>query len=100
MAQLHVAYYVTGHGFGHATRSLGLIANFLTSGYRVDIITSMKPEFFLSSLDPGVPVGQLSILSRNLDAGASQLDALTMDLTKTLETYYESIHVKYQTLLG
>ena len=100
MTKLYIAYYVTGHGFGHATRSLGLIANFLTSGYRVDIISSMKPDFFTSSLGSGTPMELLSILSRNLDAGASQLDALTMDLNRTLETYHESVHANYRTLLG
>ena len=100
MTQLHIAYYVTGHGFGHATRSLGLIANFLKSGYRVDIITSMKSEFFISSLDSSLSKEKLNVLSRNLDAGASQTNALTMDLSKTLENYYESVHTKYQLLLG
>ena len=99
-AQLYVAYYVTGHGFGHATRSLGLIEQLLISGYRVDIVTSMKPEFFISSIDSNVSQDLLQIFNRSLDAGASQTDALTMDLTKTLESYYDSVHVNREALLG
>jgi L-arabinokinase len=93
-------YYITGHGFGHATRAIGLVEKLLESGFAVEIVSALQQDFFLGTIS--VDSSQLSTLTvstRSLDAGAIQLDPLRMDVTQTLRNYFENIHLNYSTLL-
>lgn len=94
-----VCYYVTGHGFGHGTRAVGLIEELLSRGITVEIISSLPPEFFLENLAcaecPLSPV----IHCRMLDAGALQLDPLRMDVESTLLNYLQNVHQRREELL-
>nr|VDC83294.1 unnamed protein product [Brassica rapa] len=68
------AYYVTGHGFGHATRVV-----------EVFLLTLSLSASFLSIQSP-----RLKIRKVLLDCGAVQADALTVDRLASLEKYVET----------
>jgi L-arabinokinase len=38
------AYYVTGHGFGHATRVVEVVRNLILAGHDVHVVTA-APDF-------------------------------------------------------
>ncbi len=71
-----LVFYVTGHGFGHATRSLAVVERILSErpGTRV-IIRSSVPEQFLRLT---APVG-LEIQALQADTGMVQVDSLEID---------------------
>lgn len=60
-------------GLGHATRSIGIIASLLKYGFYVDIISSIDPSFFPSSLRQS-NLSKLNCYQRSLDTGAIQVD--------------------------
>lgn len=99
---VHVAYYITGHGYGHATRSIELIRGLLQSGrYCVTIVSSLTPEFFLAELLPQISVAEhLKVRFLTLDTGGIQIDAIHMDPVRTLDTYYNRIHLLHDKLVG
>ncbi|KAK6126618.1 hypothetical protein DH2020_039628 [Rehmannia glutinosa] len=106
------AYYVTGHGFGHATRVLEL-SNLILAGHEVHVVTGAPDYIFTSKYSHlnsssgsdvvsgcrATVVGKdkLNIVSKItlfifvvlLDCGAVQADALTVDRLATLEKYVE-----------
>ncbi|CDY58600.1 BnaA07g36950D [Brassica napus] len=63
------AYYVTGHGFGHATRVVEVVSHLIAAGHD-------SPR--------------LKIRKVLLDCGAVQADALTVDRLASLEKYVET----------
>lgn len=87
---LHVCYYITGHGLGHATRSIGLIQHMIHIGLHVTIITSLASEFFYSNIQLSNQSNSHSfhVIQRTLDSGAIQIDPLTIDILATLKAYY------------
>jgi L-arabinokinase len=104
---INVAYYITGHGLGHATRSLELIRGLLsTEKYCIHIITTVDESFFVSELNSynmtikdreGVALFQH--WNRNLDTGAVQRDAIFLDPRGTLDAYYTTVYRNRQKLL-
>ena len=94
-------YYITGHGFGHATRAIGLVEKLLECGFAVEIVSALQQDFFLEtmSVDSSQLSTTLTISTRSLDAGATQLDPLQMDIMQTLKNYFENIHSNYSVLL-
>ncbi|KAG2269781.1 hypothetical protein Bca52824_064336 [Brassica carinata] len=58
------AYYVTGHGFGHATRVVEVVRHLIAAGHDAHVVL--------------------------LDCGAVQADALTVDRLASLEKYVET----------
>ncbi|CDY31721.1 BnaA04g16570D [Brassica napus] len=69
------AYYVTGHGFGHATRVVEPGMTFMSSPAR--LISEIQSP-------------RLKIRKVLLDCGAVQADALTVDRLASLEKYVET----------
>eukprot|EP01039_Chlorochromonas_danica_P002222 gene2222-2426_t len=102
-----VAYYITGHGLGHATRSLELIRGLLlTKRFKVLSISNVPTAFFLQELQNwGIPLQSdlgeslYSHFERNLDTGAVQKDVIRMDTLSTLERYFTVIHTHREDLL-
>ncbi len=45
MDRIKIAYYISDTGWGHVTRSLRIIEEFLSRGYKVDVINSYKDIF-------------------------------------------------------
>ncbi|CAN6881987.1 unnamed protein product [Brassica oleracea var. botrytis] len=72
---LVLAYYVTGHGFGHATRVVEPGMTFMSSPAR--LISEIQSP-------------RLKIRKVLLDCGAVQADALTVDRLASLEKYVET----------
>jgi L-arabinokinase len=123
----NIAFYVTGHGLGHATRALGIINALLqTRLYNIHIVSSVPASFFESNivtgLSPGTSssdakgsaeIGALSLQSsvgsigglyqlhhRTLDTGAIQSDALTVDPVETIRRYHSNVHIHRDDMLS
>jgi L-arabinokinase len=104
---INVAYYITGHGLGHATRSVELIRGLLKTGkVKVHTITTVDEHFFIHELvsygiDIQDPKGKLIYQHwhRNLDTGGIQKDVIYLDPFNTLDTYYSTVHLNRNTLL-
>ena len=79
----HLAFFVTGHGFGHATRACALIDR-LPAEVQVTLYTP-APEwlFSLSLLRP------FRYVFCDIDVGTVQHDALTSDAGQTLRRFSE-----------
>lgn len=80
----HVAFYVTGHGFGHATR-MAAVASVLarqTSGLQISLI-STAPEWLFRM---NIPCG-FRLRRRALDVGVIQVDSIHLDPAATLLAY-------------
>lgn len=107
MELINVVYYITGHGLGHATRSLELIRGLLmTKKYRVWSVSNVQASFFQHGLEEAaVPLlnaeGQCvyTHCERNLDSGGIQLDVIRMNTLGTLEKYKTLIHDQRQSIL-
>ncbi|CAL5206553.1 unnamed protein product [Lathyrus oleraceus] len=80
------AYYVTGHGFGHATRVTEVARHLTDAGHDVHVVTG-APDFVFTS---AVESPRLFIRKVLLDCGAVQADALTVDRLASLEKYSET----------
>lgn len=81
----HVAFYITGHGFGHATRSLAVAAALAARrpGIRLTLLTTV-PSWLLA-LNLPVPFARRAVA---LDVGVLQRDALRLDARGTLAAYH------------
>ncbi|CAN1816338.1 ARA1 [Linum perenne] len=86
MKHLVFAYYVTGHGFGHATRVVEVVRNLILAGHDVHVVTGAPDFVFTSEIESP----RLFIRKVLLDCGAVQADALTVDRLASLEKYSET----------
>ncbi len=79
-----VAAYITGHGFGHATRMAAVLAALArrVPGLRVSLISPAPEWLFRSNL--GLP---FEYRPQALDVGVIQQDSLHLDAGATLEAY-------------
>ncbi|KAL4614234.1 hypothetical protein ACB092_07G039700 [Castanea dentata] len=77
------AYYVSGHGFGHATRVVEVVRHLIRAGHDVHMVTG-APDFVFSS---EIQSPRLLFRKVVLDCGAVQADALTVDPIASLEKY-------------
>uniref|UniRef100_M4EXJ4 L-arabinokinase n=1 Tax=Brassica campestris TaxID=3711 RepID=M4EXJ4_BRACM len=80
------AYYVTGRGFGHATRVVEVVRHLIAAGHDVHVVTG-APDFVFTS---EIQSPRLKIRKVLLDCGAVQADALTVDRLASLEKYVET----------
>ncbi|XP_024537180.1 L-arabinokinase isoform X2 [Selaginella moellendorffii] len=84
--ELVVVYYVTGHGFGHATRVVEVARHLVAAGHVVYIVSG-APDFVFKR---EIPSPKLHVRKVLLDCGAVQSDALTVDRQASLEQYSET----------
>ncbi|XP_030947210.1 L-arabinokinase-like isoform X2 [Quercus lobata] len=89
------AYYVTGHGFGHATRVVEVARQLILAGHDVHVVTG-APDFVFTS---EIQSPRLFIRKVLLDCGAVQADALTVDRLASLEKYNETAVVPRASIL-
>ncbi|RZC47041.1 hypothetical protein C5167_040011 [Papaver somniferum] len=75
------AYYITGHGFGHATRAVEVVRHLIAAGHDVYVVTC-APDFVFTS---EIKSERLFIRKVLLDCGAVQADALSVDPLASLE---------------
>lgn len=90
------AYYVTGHGFGHATRVVEVVRHLVAAGHEVHVVTG-APDFVFTS---EIRSPNLHIRKDVLDCGAVQADALTVDRLASLEKYSETAVVPRDSILA
>ncbi|KAB1204464.1 L-arabinokinase [Morella rubra] len=83
------AYYVTGHGFGHATRVVEVVRHLILAGHDVHVVTG-APDFVFTS---EIQSSRLFIRKVLLDCGAVQADALTVDRLASLEKVSDVVPV-------
>ncbi|KAG8095271.1 hypothetical protein GUJ93_ZPchr0012g21331 [Zizania palustris] len=95
LRRLVFAFYLTGHGFGHATRAIEVVRHLIAAGHEVHVATAV-PEFVFTA-----EVRSPSFHIRNviLDCGAVQTDALTVDPLASLEKYYQTAVVSRESIL-
>ncbi|KAL2548136.1 L-arabinokinase [Forsythia ovata] len=90
------AYYVTGHGFGHATRVVEVIRHLILAGHDVHVVTG-APDFVFTT---EIQSTRLFLRKVLLDCGAVQADALTVDRLASLEKYSETAVVPRDSILA
>lgn len=90
MAARELLYYVSGHGYGHATRSAAIIREFVERApeWTVHVRTSAPARLF-----DGVPNAVVHLQPKSLDPGVVEdPDALGVDVSATLaqlQAYYD-----------
>ncbi|MQL74864.1 hypothetical protein Taro_007244, partial [Colocasia esculenta] len=94
--RLIFAYYVTGHGFGHATRVVEVARHLIAAGHEVHVVTG-APDFVFTS---EIQSANLHIRKVLLDCGAVQADALTVDRLASLEKYSQTAVVPRKSILA
>jgi len=80
----HVVAYITGHGFGHATRMAAVLAALAerVPGLRLSLISTAPEWLFRLNLP-----GPFAFRARALDVGVIQRDSIRMDARATLLAY-------------
>lgn len=81
-----VVFYISGHGFGHATRQIEVINTLLETrpDLRILVRTAAPPWLFERSVRQPVLVRPVET-----DTGVVQLDALTVDAAASIERAWE-----------
>ena len=72
---LTIVYYVSGHGFGHATRVVEVTRHLIAAGHTVHVVTGAPHSIWTAEIDSP----RLHFRKVLLDSGAVQSDALTVD---------------------
>ncbi|KAK4370133.1 hypothetical protein RND71_009608 [Anisodus tanguticus] len=90
------AYYVTGHGFGHATRVVEVIRHLIQAGHEVHVVTGAPDYVYtIETQSPGLFIRKVL-----LDCGAVQADALTVDRLASLEKYIQTAVLPRDSILA
>lgn len=84
---LKIAYYVTPHGLGHATRALEVTRHLLQAKHEVVIVSGPAVGQLFQSQLPAAGRMLLTIRKQVFDSGALQPHAFTVDQAKSLEEY-------------
>ena len=84
MRKLHIAYYVTAHGYGHGVRAADILGALRAAHPAVKItVTTDLPESFLRSRLPQAD-GRLVVRPGAFDVGMVQKDSIRVDVGATL----------------
>ena len=78
-----IAFFLSGHGFGHAVRESALIEA-LPADVAVDIYTSIPSAFFRDELRR-----EVRVIPCEIDCGCLQTDTVEVDVEGTLARYQE-----------
>jgi L-arabinokinase len=80
MAMRTVVFYVSGHGYGHATRDIEVINSLFlrNADLRVVVRSAVPASFFKSSLR-----GLVDLTPLDTDSGVAQIDSLRLDEDET-----------------
>ena len=75
-------FYISGHGFGHAARSIEVINTVVDRrpDYRVIVRSSVAPWLVANTARPGVELSPAEV-----DTGIVQIDSLTLDPNASIE---------------
>jgi hypothetical protein len=80
MPALKIAYYISGHGYGHSVRSIQIIRELLDLNAAIIIKTTAPAFLFKEGLSRPVQV-----IAEGFDVGLHQIDNIRFDLAKTKE---------------
>ncbi len=89
---MHIVYFITAHGYGHAVRSAA-IANRISPEIKITFRTNIPSSFFHEELSR-----PFSCVPGEFDCGCIQSSSVTVDMEKTLSAY-NAIAKKNSTLL-
>ncbi|HUI92264.1 MAG TPA: hypothetical protein VLX68_08460 [Chitinivibrionales bacterium] len=78
---MKLAYYITSHGYGHASRAAA-ICNLLSPEASVVFRTTVPKKFFEEEVK-----GPFAHVPAEFDCGCFQTDGVTVDVKKTLHAY-------------
>jgi len=78
---VHIAYYITGHGYGHGVRTCA-ICNAFSAQVELSFRTNLPEPFFREELSR-----EFNYVPGVFDCGCIQSDSVTVDIKKTLDTY-------------
>jgi hypothetical protein len=92
----HVAYFLTGHGFGHGVRGSAII-NALPEDVKVTVFSSLPAGFFREEIR--LPPERFELIPCELDCGCIQPDSVRVDVQATLATY-AGIHAARESLIA
>lgn len=94
MAPLVVAYYVTGHGLGHATRVAEIVRRLAAEphGCEVHVVSGAPAHVFegCEAAEGSTGRGAVALRTKTLDCGARQADALSVDREGSLQQYLDT----------
>jgi len=76
-----IAYFITGHGYGHGVRS-SIIINALPAETEIYLLTSLAEEFFRGEL-----TRPFHYIFHEMDCGCLQPDTVAVDILGTLKKY-------------
>jgi hypothetical protein len=80
MPPLKIVYYISGHGYGHAVRSIQVIQELIELGCEVIAKTTAPAFLFKEKL-----LRPVQVLAEGFDVGLHQVDNVRFDLKKTKE---------------
>ena len=88
---MHVAYYITAHGYGHGVRSCDVMGALLERfmGLRITATTDLPESFLRSRLREAG--GRLAVRPGAFDVGMVQKDSIRVDVDATLEEALELV---------
>lgn len=89
MKALNVAYYVTPHGLGHATRALEVIRVLMRRGHAVVLSSGATVGLFFQSQLANEEKLRFTFRTAVFDSGALQPHAFTVDMQASLKEYYQ-----------
>jgi hypothetical protein len=91
-----LVYYISGHGFGHASRSIELIKAIVAARPDAQIIVKTSAPAWLFETIPGVSV---AVIPFHADSGITQIDSVTIDERDSLRRAIE-FYGNFETLAG
>ncbi|NLL14503.1 MAG: hypothetical protein GX267_13955 [Fibrobacter sp.] len=83
---MHIAYFITSHGYGHGVRTTA-IANCFSADVKITFRTLLPERFFSEELNR-----QYSVQEARYDCGCLQSDGVTVDINATLDCYRKIAH--------
>ena len=79
---MHIVYYISGHGFGHASRSIELIKTLVAARPDLRVVVKTSAPKWMFDTIPGASV---SVVPFQPDTGVTQIDSLTIDERDSFE---------------
>ena len=93
-----IVVYVTGHGLGHATRSIAICDELLARGFEVDVVSTGAVRSFFTRALGSRELFRFRIVA--VDTGAVQENALAVDGLSSLNLYWRKIHLEKEKLVA
>ena len=89
-----IALYVSGHGFGHASRQIEVINALLARrpSLALAVVSDASPRLFARTVR-----GRITCVTRPCDTGVAQIDSLLFDATATIaraETFHRHLEAR------